>query len=344
MNDGRFAFPSTLVLDAGELLGYAREPVLRRMPNGDLLVMVLSGGPTEPDNRNCVYAVRSADDGITWSEPQVAFRHGARGTWVTEIFREGDTVAAFVHTYDAMSRYRELGTHLATTSDDGLTWTEPRSLPSGVRSVSVRQGLTLDDGTWLFPVYWQETTGDWDWTRRSGIDDMSMAWPTRCGVMTSPDRGASFEIHGYLTADVPLWENAIATAGPELVMFMRAQGSGRLYVSRSEDAGFTWSAAEPTDIPNPGSKVSLVSVGDAVVLFHNPAPIITGGHADRRPLSAWASRDGCRTWYRKVDLGGPDLAVFYPHPMLEPERGLVYLACENGRQHYLLKIPLDAVL
>ena len=31
---------------------YAREPVIRRLPDGSLLCLFLTGGPTEPDNQN----------------------------------------------------------------------------------------------------------------------------------------------------------------------------------------------------------------------------------------------------------------------------------------------------
>ena len=84
-----FRFPAALILRAQPRFEYAREPLLRRMPNGDLLCVFLSGGHTEPDNQNFVIAVRSQDDGISWSEPQVLSRHGERAVWATELFCEG---------------------------------------------------------------------------------------------------------------------------------------------------------------------------------------------------------------------------------------------------------------
>ena len=52
-----------------EFKSYAREPVIRRMPDGSLLCLFLTGGPTEPHNENKTVACRSFDGGDTWTEP-----------------------------------------------------------------------------------------------------------------------------------------------------------------------------------------------------------------------------------------------------------------------------------
>ena len=52
---------------------YAREPVIRRMKDGTLICLVLTGGPKEPANDNVVKIMRSSDDGKTWSEPEILF-------------------------------------------------------------------------------------------------------------------------------------------------------------------------------------------------------------------------------------------------------------------------------
>ena len=60
-----------LIMDVSNTYGYAREPVLARMGDGSLICTFLSGGHTEPEDQNITLAVRSYDDGVTWSSPQV---------------------------------------------------------------------------------------------------------------------------------------------------------------------------------------------------------------------------------------------------------------------------------
>lgn len=64
---------------------FAREPVLRRMADGSLVCLFLTGGPTEPHNDNHVVISRSLDDGCTWSVPEPLFSHRGRAVWATEL-------------------------------------------------------------------------------------------------------------------------------------------------------------------------------------------------------------------------------------------------------------------
>ena len=68
-----------------------------------------------------------------------------------------------------------------------------------------------------------------------------------------------------------LWENNIAEyENGKLVMLMRAEFTGYLYRSFSDDYGKTWSKPEKTDIPNPASKITLLKSGNNILLIHNP--------------------------------------------------------------------------
>ena len=135
---------------------YGREPVLRRMKDGSLICLFLTGGPKEPDNDNVVKCVRSEDDGKTWSTPEIVFAHNDRACWATEIFAECEKPFAIVQTYYAPSVYGEIQSYRSYISDDGKTFSAPVSLPCPAKSVSVRQGIVLSNGDILFPVYWQE--------------------------------------------------------------------------------------------------------------------------------------------------------------------------------------------
>lgn len=337
-------YPASLMLDAVKSgFEFAREPVVGRLPGGTLASLALSGGPTEPSNGNVVLMTRSRDNGGTWDEPRVVFEHGARGVWATELFVAGRQTIVFVHTYDASCRYRELRTYVSTTLDEGDTWSEPVSLPStGLGGMSVRQGITLSSGEWLFPTYWQETRSGWDWTSDSHVDHMGMRWPTACGVLVSADRGVSYHPSGRIwSAEVPLWEPAVIEYAPgRLWMLIRGERAGVLYEAKSEDYGRTWTVPRATGIPNPGSKISLAHLGDVIVLLHNPSRRGLGEHRFRTPLSVWATSDVGRTWYRKTNITDPGEVAYYPHVVNDPPGPNLRFACEDARRHWLVTVPV----
>ena len=172
-------------MDVSNTYGYAREPVLARMGDGSLICTFLSGGHTEPEDQNITLAVRSYDDGVTWSSPQVLFYHRRRAAYTTEIFTGAKRPMMVVHTYAAESRYREISAFLSFSDDDGKTWSEPVSLPGAASHGNVRKGIVLSNGKWLFPVYWQEVRERWDWEQIPTSNVIHGYCPPCRGVMRS---------------------------------------------------------------------------------------------------------------------------------------------------------------
>lgn len=334
-----FHYPVTVILTSDEQFGYAREPIIQRMPDGSIVCLTLTGGPTEPHKTNVVGVVRSEDDGKSWSRHTTLFQHSERACWAPEMYVEGDVVCVLVHTYNSECRYRELIVYQSFSYDSGKTWTEPKSLPSGSTNYCFRKRCVLKNGNWIFPVYWQECNAAWDWVKEPVEDSLSMKWPKRAGTVISTDQGKTYSLHGYLKAEFPLWENNIVELeNGDLIMLMRAERSGFLYKSISHDGGYTWSEAEKTDIPNPNSKITLIRQENKILLFHNPNSNYQGVIFDmRKPLSLWISYDEMKSWGKKIVLC--DEPMFYPHAFLDNEKRMVYLASENARTHFLMKIP-----
>ena len=77
------------------------EKWIQRMPDGSIVCLTLTGGPTEPHKTNVVGVVRSEDDGKSWSRHTTLFQHSERACWAPEMYVEGDVVCALVHTYNS---------------------------------------------------------------------------------------------------------------------------------------------------------------------------------------------------------------------------------------------------
>ena len=373
-----FSYRPVLIFDCHKA-GYefVREPVLRRMPDGSLFCLHYTGGETEPMNENLMLGTSSTDEGETWSEARVLFKHLERGVYAPELFVEDGTPTIFLHTFSDISHYLEMRTYLSKSSDSGKTWSEPVSVPGVPLATLIRKGIVLSDGAYLFPHYWIEQieNSNWTWTNRNANyynRPVMRNWIERCGVIRSTDHGETYTPYGYICAwdgitpvtikgeireeknDVRIIEPAVIELEPgHVLMLLRADGQNDFYKSESFDGGITWSPAEAGNIPAVASKVVLLKYKDSVImLFNSKSPGASGdGLNTRHRLSAWISNDKCKTWTKKVELasvkaGTPEKwkAVCYPDGFIDEAKGLLYCTIDNYRQAFLLKIPLDDLL
>lgn len=335
----KFAYKPSTIFTADETFTFGREPIIRPMPDGSIACLIFTGGETEPRNENIVAITNSYDRGLNWTKPKVIFRHKTRGVWATEIFTEGKRPCVFVHTFDATSHYLEIRAHRSFSADNGKNWSEPISLSGNVNNVSIRQGIVLKNGTWIFPVYWQEVLSGFDWDKESkpAIGNDQGLWQFFCGVIRSNDCGKTFSAHGNIRADTHLWEpNIVELESNHLLMYIRANEGGYLYKSESFDGGLSWSEPGSSNIPNAGTKISLVKIGDAVIMLHNP------NSEYRNPLSLWVSKDNCKTWNTKLDIAWSDIPtrqICYPHAFADENEKILYVAIDTRWEFYLLKIP-----
>lgn len=315
-----------------EFESYGREPIIRRMKDGSLICMFLTGGATEPRNDNVVSASYSYDDGCTWTKPVILFNHNCRGMWCTEIFNEDEYPFAAVYTYHADCHYRELQTYCSESRDNGKTWSEPKSFPGQLNGCSLRQGITLSNGDVLFPLYWQETWGDFEWTSSSMFGN---SWKFCCGVGIRHKGKKDWKRYGYLVNDeFPLWEpNAVEVSPGHIIMYLRNR-SGYLYYSESFDYGHTWTDAKKSDILNSDTKVTLLKVKNKILMINNA--VATG----RTHLEISGSDDGL-DFTHICYIEDKESRWFYPHAFADDEKKMLYVAYENAKLHYLAKISYE---
>jgi len=316
---------------------FGREPVLAQMPDGSFVCTFLTGGRTEPHNKNVVLIKKSVDGGKTWSDAKVLFKHSFQGLWATEIYTGFDKPMMVITMYNADYPAKAFQTFVSYTEDNGDTWSYPVSSDPMLQAVSVRAGFRMSNGETLFPLYYQVSHQKFDWD----VSNYYKAgwWDgvhSECSVAVTAD-GCDFERFGKIRlGEAALWEPACAELEDgHIVMFIRWSGAGVLGRADSFDFGRTWTAPTKTDIPNEGSKMYTFSRNGKLVLITN------FDSAERKHLEIRVSSDGGKTWEKIIPLEAPDAFFCYPHAVADDKNRLLYIAYENYKQHYLAAVSFD---
>jgi len=141
-----------------------------------------------------------------------------------------------------------------TSPDGGKTWKAPRRLPDGILGPVKNHPLALGDGT----ILCGSSTEDGGW---------------RVHFERTPDRGVSWEKTAPINdgREVGLIQPALLRVADASIAALMRSTKGRIYVSRSDDAGRTWTPPAPTELPNPNSGIDAVTLRDGRhVLVYNP--------------------------------------------------------------------------
>lgn len=130
--------------------------------------------------------------------------------------------------------------------------------------------------------------------------------PLDDGRMLLPAANENVDVAAMVTVDEQAWSvsEPVPTVGvlqpalarlPDgriIAFFRDGTGARRIRRAESHDGGRTWSAAEPTSLPNPGSGVDVAVLpgGEIVLAFNDQA------RPPRDRLALALSTDGGRTW------------------------------------------------
>ena len=331
------------------------DTTLREMPDHFWVMVMLGGGDTEPQPENGLFITRSTDRGQTWSPMErldLDFKkEGATIANVpSELMVHGQGCTLFFSTHDGI--FGGWKSWMVRSEDSCRTWGKVEPVPGRLHERTfIRNHIVTRDGRILVPFQHYEglpagtPVPEDKWKRLA----FHISNP-RNGVLMSSDGGKTWAEHGdiRIAQDDAYsgWaeNNIVELADGRIAMVIRADRlGGVLYYSESTDGGRTWPAmARKTDIPNPGSKATLYSLGgDAVALLHNPNP------ARRSPLALWVSFDGMKTWpYQRVlvseSVDGPKGMLNYPDGFVSSDKQWLHFAFDDNRHravHYSAKLP-----
>ncbi len=262
-----------------------------------------------------------------WGEPERLFEGRAGdGTplpcWNPVLHRlRGGPLLLF---YKVGPRPRRWWGMLATSEDDGTSWSRPRRLPDGIFGPVKNAPLELPSGALL-----------------CGSSSELFGW--RCQIERTEDGGRTWRRVAVLNHPFASLPGGFKANQATLV----DQGGGRIralcrtkqgFIAEcwSEDGGEHWSAMQPTDIPHPNAAFDARRLAcGRFLLVHHPSA------QGRERLVASLSEDG-RIWRTVLELENEAGFEFSYPSILESADGLVHLVYSWKRRriaHLVLEPP-----
>ncbi len=252
------------------------------------------GGREEGANDVAIWGARLGNDG--WSEPFEMARETNTPTWNPVLFKAANGTLWLYYKFGPNPQNWTAGRRASL--DNGKTWLAPEHLPAGIYGPIKNKPLVLKNGTIVSGTSvesyrswscWAELSRDngKTWTRHGPImpEEPAPATPgVPMPVKAVPGSENWHRTHGIIQpAVVPLGKG-------KLRMFVRAtQNVGHICYSDSVDGGVNWTAAKPSELPNPNSGIDATGLRDGrIVMVYNHTP------RGRSPLNVAVSHDGER--------------------------------------------------
>ncbi len=281
-------------------------PTLTALPDGTLLAAWYSYvGPDELDGA-AIYLARRPAGTAEWETPVLHIdRAAADGNPV--LYSEGDQVWLF-QAVVVGTGWSTAHIELQTSTDAGLTWSDPRIVDTRLGSNVRHPPVRLADGSLLLPAYddlFQQSLFYWssdgaDWTLRSTL--------------------ATEAAHPAIQPSVVQLDDG------KLLAVLRNAGRGWLWVTASADDGTSWAAPRDAGFANPASPACLTRLanGDLLLVLNDDSEV-------RQPLVATLSTDAGRTWLTPRIIAAGSGSYAYSAVAQTPD-GLIHVAYSDDRE------------
>jgi len=291
------------------------------------LSCVWFGGTMEGMGDISIYMSRLAPGSERWSEPEKMSGDPEKSEQNPLIFNAPDGKTWLLYTSQT-SGNQDGSVVKCRLSDDGGKSFGPVKILCDSPGTFVRQQIVVNGkGDWLLPVFRCVGLNGQRW---SGDADTA-------AVLISRDGGASWQMRDIADSIGAVHMNILPLDGDDMIAFYRNRFAESILSSRSPDGGETWSAPEPTELPNNNSSIQATVLNDgAIAMVYNHSNASTsdarrqslydeiegGGTGEatvvadigrkavwgvpRAPLSLAISRDGGKSFPHRVDLDTGD--------------------------------------
>lgn len=275
---------------------------LSQTASGDLLCAWF-GGTEEGVQDVTIWLSKLDDKSLSWSSPRQVAEADGVPCWNPVLFTlPSNEVLLF---YKAGRNPHQWSGILKRSYDEGITWTDEESLPAGVIGPVKNKPLLLDNGELLCG----SSIESW---RRWG-----------CWIDITSDRGQTWTKSTPINVPSQLFGIIQPTLffkdEKTLKMLARSHQLDVICTAESKDQGRTWSAAEPTNLPNPNSGIDAVRLSEGPILL-----VYNHSKEERFPLNVALSQDGGNTW--KMELVLEDLPGEYSYPsIIQTKDGKIHI-------------------
>lgn len=274
---------------------------LMPLPDGSL-GCVWFGGTQEGVADISIWFSRQTTQG--WSAPARLSDDAERSEQNPILFNAPDGSLWLLHTAQRSGHQDTAIVRWRRSTDGGTTWSEPAPLFTDA-GIFVRQPVVVTPSHWLLPIFHCRTTPGVRW---SGDHDDS-------AVMVSTDQGRTWSEHavpgslGCVHMNIVAGHPTQGKAG-EFQAFYRSRWADHVYRSVSVDGGLSWSAPQPTELPNNNSSIQVVRLahgpfaGQLAMVFN----AVSAAQATERRVSLYdeiegESEDGSDAAYATPESG-----------------------------------------
>jgi predicted neuraminidase len=314
-------------INSGQDLPMVHVASLAELPDG-MLSAVWYGGTRECEPDVKIYYSEQGPSG-PWAAPRVIMsreqaeqelRLPLKGLGNAVLLSGRDGSLRMIFATIAMGRWSGSQLNSCVSKDGGITWSSSERLtlsPFFNFSELVRnRPVPLVNGGWCVPVY-QEFLGKFP----------ELLW-------LSEGEGRLRYRKSRIAGGCSTFQPTLVPMDKDrAVVFLRDYTPARkVFRSVSADRGNTWSAPEPTSLPNPDAGISALGIsGGRILIAYNDSP------KDRSNLSLAISPDGGKSWKKLVTLQQEEAASFsYPF-LMKTSGGLIRLAYTwKGREIRIL--------
>ncbi len=228
------------------------------------LTCVWFGGTMEGMGDISIYMSRLAPGADRWSEPEKMSDDPARSEQNPLIFNAPDDRVWLLYTSQTSGDQDGAVVKCRISADGGKSFAAPTIL-CDLPGTFVRQQIIVNgNGDWLLPVFRCISLPGQRW---SGDADTA-------GVLISRDRGKSWQMKEIENTLGAVHMNIVPVGADRMIAFFRDRYSENIRASLSSDRGETWSAPEPTNLPNNNSSIQATRLTDrriAMVYNHSNA-------------------------------------------------------------------------
>jgi len=285
------------------------------------IVTAFFGGTKERNPDVCIYVCRMENG--KWTKPQ----NVANGIMPDKRYPTWNPVLFQIPGGELMLFYKigaSPGTWqgwLRTSKDNGITWSEAKSLPPGFIGPVKNKPVLLSNGNLICPT---STEGN-----KTGS-----SWQVHFEV--TPDFGKTWRKVGPLSSakDINGIQPSVLDHGNGKLQILARSRNRAILESWSYDNGETWWPLTKTGMPNNNSGTDAVTLKDGrfALIYNHVLPPGTEAKGPRTPLNLSISKDG-KTWYAAAILEDSPISQYSYPSIIQTSDGLIHVVYTWRREN-----------